>query len=703
MIAMRAQFFALVLQAGIATAGQPAGSGDWANYLGDEERSHYSSLAQINKSNVGQLLPAWEYKTGVFGEMQCNPLIIAGVLYGVTGDGQVFALDASNGVEQWRFMPPGERSHQTLRGLAFWEDGADRRILCAMGSSLVALDAATGRLIETFGDRGWVSLKAGLGEEAQDRWVVSTTPGTVFEDLIIMPTRVSERANAAPGYIQAFNIRSGDLEWVFRTIPLPGDPGSETWSSEALTNPEIGGANSWAGMALDSARGLVFAPTGSAAPDFWGGNRPGQNLFANCLLALDARTGELKWHYQFVHHDIWDRDLPAPPNLLRVRRGSVMIDAVAQVTKSGFIFVFDRETGALLFPVDEVPAPQSSLAGEIAWPTQPVPQLPAPFTRQSLEVDDIGRLAPDRAQLQAVFRAAQTERFAPFNETETILFPGFDGGAEWGGAAVDPGGVLYVNANEMAWVARLRKTPRAVESDELSAGARQYRLFCSACHGEERQGIAASQVPALVDVSSHLSRAEIAMVIRAGKGMMPGFSALPGADLQVLLDYLLNQEKVEGPPKDSTKASQPDSSIETPYELAGYVRFVDQNGYPAINPPWGTLTAIDLNTGEHRWQIPLGAFKTLSDQGHPPTGTENYGGPIVTEGGLLFIAASKDGMFRAFDKTTGQLLWEYALPAPGFATPATYQVGSKQFVVVAAGGGKLGTAKGDSYIAFSLP
>lgn len=380
-----------------------------------------------------------------------------------------------------------------------------------------------------------------------------------------------------------------------------------------------------------------------------------------------------------------------------------MVDAVAQVTKTGFIFVFERETGALLFPVDEVPVPASSLPGEAAWPTQPVPRWPEPFTRQSLEVDDISRLASNREQLQAIFRAAQTEQFAPFNEQDTILFPGFDGGAEWGGAAVDPDGVLYVNANEMAWVARLRKSPEASEFSKLSAGARQYRLNCSACHGEQRQGILVSGVPALLDVSTRLSRDEIASVIGAGKGMMPGFSWMQDTDLQVLMDYLLDQEKVEGPQNGPSMKFDPSSVLATPYELAGYVRFVDQAGYPAINPPWGTLTAIDLNTGAHLWQIPLGEFKSLSDQGHPPTGTENYGGPIVTEGGLLFIAATKDGKFRAFDKTTGQLLWEYSLPAPGFATPATYQVGSKQFVVVAAGGGKLGTVKGDSYIAFALP
>lgn len=686
----------------LALAARAQSSANWAQYLGDEARSHYSVLDQINVSNVTGLHVAWEYRTGVLGEMQFNPLVIDGVLYGATSDNQVFALDAANGREIWRFVPPGERSNRTLRGLAYWSEGGVRRILCTANSELCALDADTGRVVESFGQLGWVSLKAGLGEESSDRWVVSTSPGTIFGNIIVMPTRVSEGANAAKGHIQAFDVRTGKLVWVFRTIPLPGESGADTWPAEALSDPLIGGANSWAGMALDSQRELLFVPTGSAAPDFWGGNRSGRNLFANCLLAIDVKNGKLRWHYQFVHHDIWDRDLPAPPNLVRVRRDGETVDAVAQVTKAGYVFLFNRETGEPLFPVDEVPMPRSGLPGEEAWPTQPIPRLPLPFTRQNLAEEDIGMLAPNRDELRQIYRTAHKGTFMPFSEEPTLLFPGFDGGAEWGGAAADPEGVLYVNANEMAWVARLRKPLLDSEIGKLSAGQGQYMLYCSPCHGAERQGNPASAVPALVDLASRLGETDIQKIVQGGKGMMPGFPMLSQTNLQVLLDYLLGREKTEGP-QGASREMVGQSSASAPYELSGYVRFVDGNGHPAINPPWGTLTAIDLNSGRHKWQIPLGDTPELAGKWPTPTGTENYGGPIVTGGGLLFIGASKDGKFRAFDKATGDLLWEHTLPAPAFATPATYAVRGKQYVVVAAGGTKLGSSKGDSYVAFALP
>jgi quinoprotein glucose dehydrogenase len=675
---------------------------NWGQYLGGDDRNHYSSLRQINTANVSTLKVAWEYRTGVFGQMQCNPVIVDGILYGVTATGEVFALNAEMGNQLWRYAPQEAASGRTSRGITYWSSGRETRVMFTVESWLYALDAQTGRPIESFGENGKVSLKSGLGKTAQNKWVVSTTPGALFGNLLIMPIRVSEGGDAAPGFLQAFDVRTGSVAWVFRTIPAPEEPAHATWSSDSVVSPLVGGANCWAGVAVDQTRGIIYVPTGSASPDFWGGDRKGDNLYANCLLALEAKTGRLLWYQQTVHHDLWDRDLPAPPNLVTLTRDGRRVDAVVQVTKTGFVFAFDRVTGEPLFPYTETPVPQSEVPGEKSSETQPMPRYPRPFARQTLDESSISPYAENYAELQARFRNARKGLFQPFGLYETILFPGFDGGAEWGGAAVDSEGTLYVNSNEMAWIARLRTAQNRDEVAATTPGNRQYSMFCAGCHGPERKGNAASGIPSLVDIGGRRPRDEVASLVRTGKGMMPGFPALQGVEQQVLLDYLFGSEKTEGDISDRT-GSLHAADIYPPYELDGYVKFIDNKGYPAISPPWGTLTAIDLNTGDHRWQIRLGEFKELKAKGIAPTGTENYGGPVVTAGGLLFIAATKDGMFRAFDKRSGELLWEYELPAAGFATPSTYEVNGKQYVVVACGGTKLGTNAGDSYLAFTLP
>ncbi len=676
--------------------------GDWPEYSGGPGRTHYSPLSQIDRGNVSQLRKVWEYHTGAVGEMQCNPIVIRGVLYGVTATNGVFALDAATGRERWRYRPPGVESDHVVRGVTYWSDGGDRRILFTWNSWLSALDADTGRLIASFGEGGKASLKAGLGEQARDKWVVSTSPGTLFEDLITMPTRLTETADAAPGIIQTFNVRTGKLAWVFRTIPVPGQPGYDTWSKDAYKNINVGSANCWTGMSVDRPRGILYVPTGSASPDFWGGDRIGQDLFANCLLALDARTGKLLWYHQVVHHDLWDRDLPAPPSLVTLHQKGRTVDAVAVTTKSGFVWAFDRVTGEPLFPSVETPVPRSELPGEQTWPTQPLPTWPAPFARQTLTEDDISPYAPNRAELLARFRQARKGMFQPFGKFDTLLFPGFDGGSEWGGAAVDSGGVLYVNANELAWFGRLKDAPRPIDLSKLSPGARTYVIYCMSCHGADRLGNPASGFPSLVDVGHRLRREEILQQIGSGKGKMPGFPMIASKDRQALVDSLLGFEKASVEPAPSSVAVQSAEGFQ-PYLLLGYEKFLDGNGYPAITPPWGSLTAIDLNTGNQLWRISLGEFKELTAKGIPPTGTENYGGPVVTAGGVLFIAATKDGMFRAFDKSNGKLLWQTELPAAGFATPCTYRVGGRQYVAVACGGTKLGTKSGDSYVAYALP
>lgn len=678
---------------------------DWSEYLGGPGRNHYSTLKQIKPSNVGRLKLAWEYHSGDSGQIQCNPIIVDGVLYGMTAASQPFALDAATGKQIWKVKPAADASKGgTSRGLTYWASGEDKRILYTNGPWLYALNALTGKPVADFGQQGRTSLKAGLGSTSRDKYVMSSTPGTVFGDYIIMPMRLSEGADAALGYIQAFNIRTGALEWVFRTIPEPGEYGYDTWPKEAYRNSDIGGANNWAGMAIDRRRGILYVPTGSAAFDFYGANRKGENLFANCLLALDANTGKRLWHYQFVHHDILDRDPPAPPNLVTLRHQGKKVDAVAQVTKQGYVFVFDRVTGKPLFPIEERPAPASDVPGEEAWPTQPIPLKPAPYARQTFTEADLNPMAGNLEELKEVYRKSRFEGpFTPLSSRGTIVYPGLDGGAEWGGAAVDPDGIMYVNSNEMAWLLALNPTADEAGEKLASAGQKLYANNCASCHGAERKGNPASGFPALVDINKKHPTTYVNEVIAKGKGMMPAFTRLSAAEQKALVAFLYNTEKTESGTGQKKEAGMDAKKALSPYKINGYTKFLDKNGYPAVRPPWGTLNAIDLNTGEYRWTITYGETPELAAKGLPQTGSESYGGPVVTASGLLFIGGTKDGKFRAYDKTSGRLLWETKLPAAGFATPSTYQVRGKQYVVIACGGTKLGAAKGDSYVAFALP
>ncbi|HMR84954.1 MAG TPA: PQQ-binding-like beta-propeller repeat protein [Niabella sp.] len=670
---------------------------DWAEYLGGIDRNHYSALTQIDSGNIASLKVAWEFHTGDSGQMQCSPIVVDGILYGVTASNQLFALNAGTGAEMWRFNPDTVKSSQTNRGVAFWRDGNDKRILYSYQSWLYAVDAITGKPVKTFGNEGRVSLQAGLGRESEKKFVVSTTPGTIYKDIIIMPIRVGEGVGAAPGYIQAFNVVTGKLAWVFKTIPQPGEKGYETWPEDAYNNPAIGGANNWAGMALDKERGIVYVPTGSASFDFYGGNRKGTNLFANCILALDAATGKYIWHYQTVRHDIWDRDLPAPPNLITINKDGKKTDAVAQVTKSGYIFILDRETGAPLFPIDEFHVPASDLPGEEAWPSQPVPRLPKPFARQHLNEDEITTFSDKRDSLLSIFRNSNKGLFHPLTLKETILFPGADGGAEWGGAAVSPEGIMYINSNEMAWVFSLSKKNKSETA--VASGHTLYNTYCSSCHKSDLSGSPESGFPALAGLKSRMKQDQALAIVSKGKGMMPGFTMLDKEQKQMIVGYLYGQDKVEA--TDANMGLAPVFN-DVPYEFNGYNKFLDEQGYPAITPPWGTLTAIDLNTGEHRWQLPLGEEPGLKARGITNTGVENYGGPLVTASGLIIIAATKDAKIRAFNQR-GKLVWEYGLPAAGFATPITYSVKGKQYIAIACGGAKLGTSGGGRYIAFAFP
>ncbi|TAE24361.1 MAG: pyrroloquinoline quinone-dependent dehydrogenase [Cytophagales bacterium] len=700
---------ALILFAFVHSFQQDPADTDWPEYLGGPDRSHYSPLTQINTGNVGQLKQAWSYAAPDSGQMQANSIIVGGVLYGVTATVQVFALDAATGKQRWIFGDPLKAWHSTSRGVAYWKNGdrsgvPDSRIIFTVGPKLYAINAETGKLVDSFGDGGSVDMRVSLGPEHASKFLISNTPGTVFEDLIVMPTRVDEGAGAAPGYIQAFDVRTGKVAWTFHTIPRPGEFGYDTWPKDMANDPDIGGVNCWAGMAVDRQRGILYVPTGSASYDFYGGNRPGQNLFANCLLALDARTGKRLWHFQTMHHDIWDRDLPSPPTLLTVTRNGPdgrprKIDAVAQTSKQGYVFVFDRVTGKPLFDINEVPVAKSTIPGETTWPTQPVPTKPAPYARQKMTEADINPHSTERDSLLTRFRSIDTKSFTPISQRGTLLLPGCDGGAEWGGSAADPEGVLYVNSNDIAWLFTMKERPKDDQLASLSPGQKAYTINCANCHGTDRKGNPKSGFPSLVNINTRRDKAFVSRIITNGRGMMPGFTQLSADEKQALVSFLFGDEKVEPTTAAKSGGSKPKFP---PYRISGYNKFLDSKGAYAIKPPWGTLNAIDLNTGEYRWKIPLGEDPDLKKKGVDNTGTENYGGPVVTAGGLVFIAATKDEMFRAFDRKTGQLLWETKLPAAGHATPSTYQVGGKQYVVIACGGGKLGTKKGNQWVAFSL-
>ena len=684
---------------------------EWRTYHGDRAGRQWSPLDQIDRGNVARLAPAWEYASGsdapgVATQIQCNPLVVEGVLYGISPRLAAFALDAATGQELWTFLPDDAVSGTLAppRGLVYWSDSAsDERILFGRGPLLWALDARTGRPIASFGDGGAVDLRDGLAEERPDDFVVATTPGALYRDLLIVGHRVSEIANAAPGHVRAYDVRSGALRWIFHTIPRPGEPGYETWPPDAWQR--VGGANAWAGISVDEARGIAFVPTGSATVDFYGGDRAGDNLFANTLLALDAATGKRLWHYQVVRHDVWDRDLPAPPDLVTIQRDGRTIDAVAQITKSGHVFLFERETGAPLHPIEEVPVPGPALPGEALAKTQPQPVRPPPFARQRMTAADVTERTPEAhaAVLARLEHARPAVPWQPPSLEGTVVFPGMDGGGEWGGAAFDPeSGLLYVNAIDVPYWLQMIETPDVGGASGI--GRATYVTACAMCHGLDRRGDGAG-VPSLVDVFDRVGPLDVWRVVRDGRGRMPGLGGLlPWISIPPLLWYLHAPDGAEAAaPAARSDESEKKLGMFLRYMNVGWQKFTDPQGQPAVKPPWGTLTAIDLARGELVWQVPLGEVPELAAQGLRNTGAENYGGPVVTAGGLVFIAAAMDAKLRAFDKRTGELLFEAPLPAAGFATPAVYEADGREFVVVAAGGGKLGRPSGDRYVAFALP
>jgi quinoprotein glucose dehydrogenase len=587
----------------------------------------YSGLKQIHRGNVSKLKVAWTYRTGDVSDgkalltrsaFETTPLMIDDVLYLTTPFSRLIALDAETGKELWSFDPKlsKERPYNLFinRGAAYWTDGKQKRLfLGTLDGRLFAIDARNGKPVDSFGSAGWIDLRQGVADKWPNKGYGMTSPPAIYKNLVICGSLAPDGEPQGPsGDVRAFDAVTGKLAWRFHTVPRPGEFGHDTWEGDSWK--DRGGVNAWSILSVDTERGIVFLPLTSPATDLYGGDRKGQNLFGDSLVALDAESGKRLWHFQTIHHNIWDYDLPAQPNLITVRRDGRDVPAVAQVTKTGFTFVFDRVTGRPLFDIVERPVPKSEIAGEQASPTQPIPVKPKPFIRQSMTRDELTSVTPESREFcsKIVEDAVFGSLYTPVGLKPTVLFPGTNGGANWGGASFDPETqTLYVNSMDVGLMFRMVKRPEG--------------------------------------------------------------SAIP----------FRNQG-----------AGTPNS------------RFWDKNMYPCQEPPWGHLTAIDLNTGDFRWRSVLGVVDALLDKGLPPTGTSNLGGSIVTAGGLVFIGATNDSRFRAFDKDSGKELWTTRLPASAHATPMTYR-GSRsgrQFVVIAAGGGnKYNSDYSDSLVAFSLP
>ena len=684
---VRASLLLLALPA-IAGA-QATANVDWPRYGGTTDNSRYSTLGQITPANVKQLKVAWSYETHdefPGSEMQSNPIVVDGVMYATTPKLRVIALDAATGKELWSFDPnigDSRKGRFRHRGVTVHED----RVFVTHRNWLYALDKTTGKPIPTFGENGRVDLRKGLDRPIEGVSISASTPGVVFGDLYITGSTVAESLPSSPGDIRAYDVKTGELRWTFHTIPHPGEFGYETWPKDAWKIS--GGTNAWAGLTVDHELGMVYGATGSTSFDFYGSNRHGDNLFANTVIALDARTGKRVWHFQGIKHDLWDLDFPSPPALVTVQRNGKPVQALAQITKTGHVWLFDRKDGTPLFPIAEHKVPRSKLDGEQASATQHLPIAPPPFARQGITRELLTTRTPAaHAYALKKFREYPNHGlYAPPSAAGTIVYPGYDGGGEWGGPAYDPAsGLLYVNSNEMAWL--LRMVPRSDKS--------VYQNNCASCHGADRKGNTGA-FPTLIDIASRRSRDEMFQIIRNGQGRMPAFGeVLESGTINDLVNYLVTGKDVA-----ETAGTNPNF---LKYRNTGYEIFLDPDGYPATKPPWGTLNAIDLNKGTIAWKIPFGEYPALAAKGIKNTGTDNYGGPVVTENGLLFIGATTyDNKFHAFDKRTGKLLWEATLPAAGNATPSLYMLNGKQYVVIACGGGKNGAKSGGTFVAFALP
>ena len=672
----------------------------WSIYSGDASGSKYSNLSEVNKTNIAQLKLIWELEIYDKKEnhrhgIQCNPIIIGDQMFVIGPDMKVHAINATQGNLNWSFDPfPGEKYSGNSRGVTYFDDGKNGRLYFVAASFLFCIDALSGKSVDSFGEGGKISLKKGFGPEAEQLFITASTPGIVYKNLLIMGSRVLDGANqkTMPGNIRAFNLYSGAIEWEFRTIPRPGEVGYDTWPEEAWQNEFIS-VNSWSGFTLDQENEMVFFGTGSPSYDHWGGNRIGDNLFGNCILALNANTGERIWHFQTVHHDLWDYDIPCPPNLVRVKSNGKLVEAIAQPTKTGQLFVLDRFTGAPIHPINEVAVPPSDIPGEMASKTQPFTKPELIYGKITINENTLNQMEgfENKSIKDSLQSMIYGQLYLPTAVKPTMVFPQFNGGTDWGGAAYDPfNRSLYVNtSNEPEWFAMLN----LLENQKISSynyGKQLFKSNCNVCHNSTQNNIMGS--------FGLNQRKHIKTTLINGKGAMPAFPNFDAKVVDALSDYIV------GSGKDKViEIDNEEKIFEIPWVANGHPELKTKNGYPINETPWGTLSKIDLDAGKINWQIPLGTYPELEKMGHSPTGTFNMGGPIVTAGGLIFIGATMDERFRAFDQSNGKLLWEFQLDAGGYATPATYQVNGKQYIVIAGGGsGKPGTKAGNKIYCFGL-
>lgn len=681
----------------------------WSVYKADAASTSYSALEQITDNNVQQLQTAWTFfpdstavNTGFASE--CNPIIIDSVMYITTGENKLYALNGGTGKTIWMFDPfaggpnlSGEGG--TTRGVAYWEEKGDKRILMTAGHYLMAIDATKGKSVQTFGNNGRIDLNIGMRDDPAKITVASTSPGIIYKNLLILGAWSNDASQSTPGYQRAYDVKTGKLVWTFHTIPHPGEPGYETWPKDAWKY--AGGANDWGGMSLDEKRGLVFLATGSPSYDYYGPGRIGQNLFGNSVIALEAETGKLVWYFQTVHHDLWDYDLPAPPNLVTINRNGKKIDAVAQVSKTGFVYVLDRETGKPVFPIEEKPVPASDVPGEQAWPTQPFPTKPAPMSMHTFTESDLssGDPAAHDSLVQTFRRLRYEGIFTPPSLQGTFTLPSSTGGAEWGGAAFDPEtGMLYVKSNNSPEIAQMVETDKLFSQNSrfkrrtpFQRGAEIYKVYCSACHGNNREGT--GEFPALTGIESKMPEEAALNRIKHGGGKMPAFENILQGNGQeeAIIDFLYGRTEAKAAPQQKASIVKTDSSAnENNFadawkkyrNIFAYRQFHDINGNPGIKPPFGLLNAINLNTGEYEWRTPVGNDERVNTDADQPTGELTMPGPMATRGGLVFIAGTKDKKLRAYRKTDGKLLWEGTLPGVGKANPATYQINGKQYIAI---------------------
>ncbi|MBO9632230.1 MAG: pyrroloquinoline quinone-dependent dehydrogenase [Chitinophagaceae bacterium] len=700
----------------------------WSTYKADAASSSYSPLTEISAQNVNNLQVAWTFypddaaEGSRFNGSQCNPIIIDGIMYTASARRRIYALDAATGHKIWEFDPfNGGPGGGPFRGVTYWEDpsGKDKRILFTGDDWLFAVNAETGKIIQSFGDSGRVSMNVGIRDDPKLISVKPTSPGIIFRNLIIIGNMVGELYGSQPGYVRAYDVMSGKLVWTFHTIPLPGETGYETWPKDAWKY--AGGANSWAGMSIDEKRGMVFFSTGSPSYDFYGADREGKNLFANCVVALDASTGKHIWHFQTIHHDLWDYDLPAPPNLVTLEKEGKLIDAVAQTSKVGFLYVLDRETGIPVFPIEEKPVPASDVPGEKAWPTQPFPLRPKPYARHLLTENDLSDFSPDsRDSLLAQFRRSRYDGlFTPPSLKGSINFPGTIGGSEWGGAAFDPSThIIYLKSNESPEIDQLVKIDNSILSgpeQEQVNGREVYITYCASCHKEDRTG-SEPLYPSLVDLKKRMPEDQALQRVREGAGKMPPFARILNGKEKAVINYLYDKWREPGVPntedlneirlnrksnlRTSTDTSKQDPRVMYLNTLA-YMQWRDPEDRPAIKPPYATLNAINLNTGDYLWIVPTGNLPELQKKGDPPTGSTGSPGPMVTAGGLVFIGGGRDKRLMAYDTKTGKQVWEYALPSFSSSTPSSYKANGKQYIAVSVAGNKEHPA--GMVMAFVLP